>query len=178
VDGGEHKGTVYYGNKSLFSSAIQHEGDNRTGDGDGDDEVINMDLDKIPVRAAPSPTAGLLGRPLMSTYVAAHNPNANRAPNTFNTQANVLSLHVVVNAYTGSFSDVKDAYVRLVAIKTGHELARFTLDNAHTQSGVVFAKISRIAGQHGAWRLLAIGKGCAGRSATNDATKTACGIAH
>lgn len=140
VFGGDHKGTAYYSNKTLFSNAIVHEGDNQTGDGDGDDEVIRIDLDTIP--------------------------------------ADVKSLNVVVNCYTGSFSDVRDAYVRLVAIKTGHELARFTLSNDYVKPGMVFARISRIEEQQGSWRLLAIGKQCAGKQATSEETKKACSITH
>lgn len=39
---------VFYGNLQHPSKAIIHQGDNRTGDGDGDDEVIQVSLDKIP----------------------------------------------------------------------------------------------------------------------------------
>ena len=38
---------VYYGNKTSPDKAIQHTGDNRTGEGDGDDETILVDLSKI-----------------------------------------------------------------------------------------------------------------------------------
>lgn len=41
---------VFYGNLKHPSGAIEHSGDNRTGCGDGDDEVINVDLNKIPDR--------------------------------------------------------------------------------------------------------------------------------
>lgn len=39
---------VFYGNLKHASDSIEHTGDNLTGDGDGDDEVINVDLSKIP----------------------------------------------------------------------------------------------------------------------------------
>ena len=39
---------VYYGNKHHHSGSINHSGDNLTGEGDGDDEVINVNLNKIP----------------------------------------------------------------------------------------------------------------------------------
>jgi len=41
-------GIFYFGNKSGFGGAIQHCGDNTSGEGEGDDEVINLDLAKIP----------------------------------------------------------------------------------------------------------------------------------
>lgn len=39
---------VYYGNKHHSSGAINHSGDNLTGEGDGDDEVIVVNLVKVP----------------------------------------------------------------------------------------------------------------------------------
>ncbi len=39
---------VYYGNLNHSSGAITHLGDNLTGEGDGDDEEISVDLTKIP----------------------------------------------------------------------------------------------------------------------------------
>lgn len=39
---------VYFHNLQHFSGAVQHMGDNLTGDGDGDDEQIVIDLNKIP----------------------------------------------------------------------------------------------------------------------------------
>ena len=39
---------IYYGNLLHPSSSIQHLGDNLTGNGEGDDEQIRMDLSKIP----------------------------------------------------------------------------------------------------------------------------------
>lgn len=39
---------VYFGNLKSKNGAVQHSGDNLTGDGDGDDEVINIDLNNIP----------------------------------------------------------------------------------------------------------------------------------
>ena len=39
---------VYYGNRTGAAGAVQHQGDNLTGDGDGDDEQIFVDLANIP----------------------------------------------------------------------------------------------------------------------------------
>lgn len=38
---------VFYNNATSPCGALIHEGDNRTGEGDGDDEVISIDLEKI-----------------------------------------------------------------------------------------------------------------------------------
>ena len=37
----------FYNNKSVADGAVQHAGDNLTGAGDGDDEQIKVDLDKV-----------------------------------------------------------------------------------------------------------------------------------
>lgn len=39
---------VFYNNLSARDGAVVHTGDNRTGDGDGDDEAIVIDFSKIP----------------------------------------------------------------------------------------------------------------------------------
>ena len=39
---------IYYGQLSSVDGSVVHTGDNRTGDGDGDDESIIIDLNKIP----------------------------------------------------------------------------------------------------------------------------------
>lgn len=42
---------VFYNNLKSPDEAVEHTGDNLTGDGDGDDETINVDLSKIDSRA-------------------------------------------------------------------------------------------------------------------------------
>ena len=39
---------IYYNKKSSDCGSVEHTGDNRTGDGDGDDESIKIYLEKIP----------------------------------------------------------------------------------------------------------------------------------
>lgn len=39
---------IYYGNLSGRNGAVVHQGDNRTGEGEGDDEVILIDFSKVP----------------------------------------------------------------------------------------------------------------------------------
>ncbi|MDR0424851.1 MAG: TerD family protein [Clostridiales Family XIII bacterium] len=39
---------VFYGNLKHASGAVEHMGDNLTGEGDGDDEQIRVDLSKVP----------------------------------------------------------------------------------------------------------------------------------
>ena len=42
------KDIVYFGNKKHKSGAVQHMGDNLTGEGEGDDEQVMVDLDTVP----------------------------------------------------------------------------------------------------------------------------------
>lgn len=39
---------IFYGNKLSACGSVEHQGDNRTGEGDGDDEQIKIDLAKVP----------------------------------------------------------------------------------------------------------------------------------
>lgn len=39
---------IFYGNKEHTSGAVKHMGDNTTGEGDGDDEQIRIELNKVP----------------------------------------------------------------------------------------------------------------------------------
>jgi stress response protein SCP2 len=43
-----NKDVIYFGNLFHTSGAVKHTGDNRTGDGEGDDEQIIVNLDKLP----------------------------------------------------------------------------------------------------------------------------------
>ncbi len=45
---GRDEDFVFYGNLEHPSKSIIHTGDNRTGAGDGDDEIIKVELNKIP----------------------------------------------------------------------------------------------------------------------------------
>ena len=39
---------IFFNNLKSSDGAVEHTGDNRTGEGDGDDEVIKVDLSKVP----------------------------------------------------------------------------------------------------------------------------------
>ena len=43
-----NKDVIYFGNLRSNDGSVQHSGDNLTGDGDGDDEQIMIDLSKVP----------------------------------------------------------------------------------------------------------------------------------
>ena len=39
---------IFYGQLSFANGSVVHQGDNLTGDGDGDDEVIEVDIQRVP----------------------------------------------------------------------------------------------------------------------------------
>ncbi|MBS4215959.1 TerD family protein [Neobacillus rhizophilus] len=43
-----NKDVIYFGNLKSADGSVQHSGDNLTGDGDGDDEQIMIDLSRVP----------------------------------------------------------------------------------------------------------------------------------
>ncbi len=47
---GDDKDVVYFGNLHSNDGSIRHSGDNLTGKGEGDDEVISLSLPKVPER--------------------------------------------------------------------------------------------------------------------------------
>ena len=49
---GTEKEFVFYGNLVHPSESVQHMGDNLTGEGDGDDEQILVDLSKVPANVS------------------------------------------------------------------------------------------------------------------------------
>jgi len=51
ADGGKVRGDhdfIFYGQLQAPDGSVIHTGDNRTGEGDGDDEAIKVDLEKLP----------------------------------------------------------------------------------------------------------------------------------
>jgi tellurium resistance protein TerD len=39
---------IFFNNKQSSDGSVQHQGDNLTGDGDGDDEVVSVELSRVP----------------------------------------------------------------------------------------------------------------------------------
>ncbi len=119
------KDIVYFGNLKHQSDSIIHLGDNLTGAGEGDDEVIIVDLPKIPAR--------------------------------------ITRLVFVVNIYNCTkrkqdFSQVANAFVRLVDRANNKELARYELSGSNYQgmTGMTLAEIYR---HNNEWKMAALGNG-------------------
>lgn len=117
---------VFYNNLRSPDGAIEHTGDNLTGEGDGDDEVINIDLPAVP-------------------------------PNVTNIFFPV-SIHDA-DARLQSFGQVTNAYIRVVDLATGSELARYDLsEDASTETAMLFGEVYR---HNNEWKFRAIGQGYA-----------------
>ncbi|GAB7180398.1 TerD family protein [Kitasatospora sp. Ki12] len=118
--------TAWFMKLNIFNGAIAHSGDNLTGGGDGDDELITVHLEGLP--------------------------------------AEVHGLVFVVNSFSGQkFTDVKNAYCRLLDAATNEELVRFDLTHSEARTGVVMCKLVRRPG--GEWEMTALGEYVDGKTA-------------
>src|SRR3954462_1035450 len=116
---------VWFQQLRSADGSVQHTGDNLTGDGDGDDESIIVDLTRVPPA--------------------------------------VTQIVFTVNSFTGQdFSQIENAFCRLVDETTGDELARYDLTGSGRHNAQIMAKVSRGAG--GAWSMTAIGATASGRT--------------
>lgn len=69
----------------------------------------------------------------------------------------------VVNSFTGQdFSQVKNAFCRLVDQTTGDELARYVLSGSGRHNAQIMAKVAR--GEGGGWTMTAVGAVASGRT--------------
>lgn len=117
---------VWFRQLTSKDGSVQHTGDNLTGDGDGDDESILVDLTRLP-------------------------------------QA-VTQIVFTVNSFTGQdFSQIENAFCRLVDATTQEELARYDLSGSGRHNAQIMAKVSR-GGHGGEWTMTAIGAIAGGRT--------------
>jgi tellurium resistance protein TerZ len=115
---------VWFRQLRSKDGAIEHSGDNLTGDGDGDDESIAVRLDRLP--------------------------------------AQVHSIIFLVNSFTGqNFSQIENAFCRLVDEQTGEEIARYELTGSGSHTAQVMAKVARSGD---GWAMTAIGAIANGRT--------------
>jgi tellurium resistance protein TerZ len=115
---------VWFRQLRSKDGSVLHTGDNLTGEGEGDDEVINVDLTAVP--------------------------------------ANVTQLVFTVNSFTGQdFSQIENAFCRLVDEATGQEIARYDLSGSGAHNAQIMAKVSR---EGDGWAMTAIGATATGRT--------------
>ena len=119
---------VYYGNLRHKSDAIRHLGDNLTGQGDGDDEQIVVELNKVP--------------------------------------ADISVLLFTVNIYLAGarnqdFSQIKNAFVRLVDLNTNREIVHYALSESSYANQTVM-KMAELRRTADGWEMKALGEGTTG----------------
>jgi len=115
---------IYFGNLRSNNGSVEHTGDNLTGEGEGDDEQIRVDLGKLPSTAA--------------------------------------TLVFTINSYRGhKFSDVRNAFCRVVDENTGRELARYNLTQGPRCTAMVMAKVDL---RDDGWHMTALGEAAEGKT--------------
>lgn len=115
---------VWFQQLRSQDGSIRHTGDNLTGDGEGDDESIEVDLSRVP--------------------------------------PGVATLVFTVNSFTGQdFSQIENAFCRLVDETTGAEIARYDLTGSGSHTAQIMAKVAR---DGTGWSMTAIGAPTSGRT--------------
>jgi tellurium resistance protein TerZ len=115
---------IWFQQLKSKDGSIIHTGDNLTGEGDGDDEQIIVDLSRVP--------------------------------------ASVQALVFVVNSFTGqNFSQIENAFCRVVNGTNNQEIARYNLSAQGAHTAQIMAKIYR---HNGEWKMHALGEIASGRT--------------
>ena len=115
---------VWFVQLSSRDGSVRHLGDNLTGEGEGDDESVVVDLTGVP--------------------------------------ASVTTLVFTVSSFTGQdFSQIENAFCRLVDETTGAELARYELSGSGSHDAQIMAKVAR---EGSGWAMTAIGATASGRT--------------
>lgn len=123
-DAGQKVDEIWFSQLKSKDGSIVHTGDNLTGEGEGDDEQIIVNLTKIP--------------------------------------GNVKSLVFVVNSFTGqNFSQIENAFCRIVNGANDQEIARYNLSAQGDHNAQIMAKVYR---HNGEWKMHAIGEIASGRT--------------
>ncbi|MDR2339849.1 MAG: TerD family protein [Deltaproteobacteria bacterium] len=118
---------IFYNNLKSKDGSVLHTGDNRTGEGEGDDESIQIHLQKI----APEITS--------------------------------IAITVTIHDYEArnqNFGQVNNAFIRIVNVDNGKEIARFDLtEDMSTETGMIFGEVFRKGSD---WQFKAVGQGYEG----------------
>lgn len=103
---------VFYNNLKALGGAIEHMGDNRTGEGEGDDEVVNIDL----------------------TAAVGTNPNVKKF-------AFVVTIHEA-DARNQNFGQVENAFIRIVNQASDAEMVRYDLTEDYSvETALIFGEL-------------------------------------
>ena len=123
-DAGQKVDEIWFSQLKSKDGSVIHTGDNLTGEGEGDDEQIIVNLAKVP--------------------------------------DTVKSLVFVVNSFTGqNFSQIENAFCRIVNGANNAEIARYNLSAQGEHNAQIMAKVYR---HNGEWKMHAIGEIASGRT--------------
>ena len=126
-DNKEMLDAIWFRQLKSKDGSIVHTGDNLTGDGEGDDEQIIVDLTRVPTQAK--------------------------------------TIMFVVNSFTGqNFSEIENAFCRIVNHSNNLEIARYNLSCNGSHTAMLMAKIYR---HNNEWKMHAIGENCSGKTFEN-----------
>ncbi|MCM1040551.1 MAG: TerD family protein [Roseburia sp.] len=122
---------VFYGNLVHASESVRHLGDNTTGEGEGDDEQIQIDLQKIPAN---------ISRIVFTVTIY----EAEKRGQNFGNVSN-------------AFLQVANAFIRVVNEDTDKELLKYDLgDDFSIDSALVVSELYRNGDE---WEFKALGQG-------------------
>lgn len=109
---------IFYNNLKGAGGAVEHQGDNLTGGGDGDDEVIKVDLAKLD----------------------AEHPNIHKL-------AVVCTIHDA-ESRGQTFGQVNNAFIRIVNDDNNQEIVRFDLTEDYSmETAMVFGEVYKKGGE-------------------------------
>lgn len=124
---------IFYHQLQSPCGSVEHQGDNRTGAGEGDDEAIQVDLERVP------PHVQRLVVTVTIYEADARRQNFGQVENAF--------IRIV---------RLKDDPLETF----GEEIARFDLSEDYsTETGMIFGEVYRHGGE---WKFKAVGQGYAG----------------
>ena len=118
---------IFYNQPKSADGSVVHQGDNRSGMGDGDDEVVEVQLSTL--------------------------------DNSVEKVAFAVTIHDA-DGRRQNFGMVNNAYVRVVNMSDGKEIARYDLsEDSSLETAMIFAELYK---KNGEWKFKAIGQGYSG----------------
>lgn len=126
---------IFYKQLSSNCGSVKHTGDNRTGDGDGDDETIMVDLTRVPQEVQ---------KIVITVTIYDH---ASRRQN----------FGMVADAFIRIYDENQSVVDPLYGQNIPKEIARFDLsEEASNVTAMIFGEVYRYNGE---WKFKAVGQG-------------------
>ncbi len=140
---------VFYNNRNSPGGAVEHLKDNRTGAGAGDDEIIRIDLAKVPTEIEKIVFA-------VSIYEA----ELRRQNFGMITSAFIRIVNNVTPGEITKYDLISPTFHRVLNNVRQNEIIRYELSsNAHRDTAVILGELYRH--EHD-WKFCAVGQGFAG----------------